>query len=161
MLTMMTMTSPLGALRLFAREDALVGVYLATQPSPASELEQPTRVLELAAAQLAEYFAGERVGFDIPLGAPGTSFQRTVWSELVKIPFGETRSYGSLASAIGRPTAARAVGAANGKNPVAIIVPCHRVIGASGELTGYTGGMVAKQWLLEHERGVAGIRCTG
>jgi methylated-DNA-[protein]-cysteine S-methyltransferase len=108
-------------------------------------------VLALAARQLAEYFAGDRRVFELPLAHAGTQFQQLVWRALVAIPFGETRSYGEIARAIGRPAASRAVGAANGKNPFAIVVPCHRVIGASGELTGYAGGMAAKRWLLAHE----------
>ncbi len=104
------------------------------------------------ARQLGEYFAGERRVFDLPLGPDGTGFQRLVWRALGTIPFGETRAYGTIAHAIGRPSASRAVGAANGKNPISIIVPCHRVIGASGALTGYAGGVAAKEWLLGHER---------
>ncbi len=111
-------------------------------------------MLELAAAQLAAYFAGERTTFAIPLAAVGTAFQREVWDALVAIPYGVTRSYGELAIGLGRPTGSRAVGAANGKNPISIVVPCHRVIAASGELTGYAGGLAAKQWLLAHERTV-------
>jgi methylated-DNA-[protein]-cysteine S-methyltransferase len=90
--------------------------------------------------------------FDVPLAPQGTPFQHRVWDALVEIPFGVVRSYGQLAQAIGRPTASRAVGAANGRNPIAIIVPCHRVIGANGELTGYAGGLPIKRWLLEHEQ---------
>jgi len=109
-------------------------------------------VLAAAAAQLTEYFAGERQQFDLALAGVGTNFQQLVWRALTTIPYGETWTYGELARAIGRPSASRAVGAANSKNPLGIIVPCHRVIGASGELTGYAGGVAAKQWLLEHER---------
>lgn len=109
-------------------------------------------MLARAAAQLAEYFRGERLEFDLPLAMEGTAFQRRVWDELMAIPYAATWSYGELARAIGRPSASRAVGAANGRNPIAIIVPCHRVIGAKGALTGYGGGMAAKQWLLAHER---------
>ena len=109
-------------------------------------------VLASAVEQLAAYFAGELRVFDLPLGAEGTGFQRLVWRALGTIPFGETRTYGAIAHAIGRPSASRAVGAANGRNPISIIVPCHRVIGASGELTGYAGGVEMKQWLLAHER---------
>ena len=109
-------------------------------------------VLASAVEQLAAYFAGELRVFDLPLGAEVTGFQRLVWRALGTIPFGETRTYGAIAHAIGRPSASRAVGAANGRNPISIIVPCHRVIGASGELTGYAGGVEMKQWLLAHER---------
>ena len=103
------------------------------------------------ARQLREYFAGERTVFDLPLAPEGTAFQRLVWTALTKIPFGETRTYGQQASLIKRPSASRAVGAANGRNPIGIIVPCHRVIGTNGSLTGYAGGLAMKQWLLEHE----------
>jgi methylated-DNA-[protein]-cysteine S-methyltransferase len=109
-------------------------------------------VLERTAEQLAEYFAGERREFDLPLAARGTGFQEIVWRALLAIPFGETCSYGEIAKAIGRPSASRAVGAANGRNPISIIIPCHRVIGSTGELTGYGGGMDNKRWLLDHER---------
>ena len=153
MLTMITMQSPLGALRLVARVDELVGVYLPEQPAPeAAAADRPTRVLAAGATQLAEYFAGERQEFELALHPTGTNFQQLVWRALTRIPFGETWTYGELARAIGRPSASRAVGFANSKNPLSIIVPCHRVIGASGELTGYAGGMPAKRWLLDHER---------
>lgn len=154
MLTTMTMRSPLGELCLVARVDELAGVYLPDQPMPAGPRgARPTPVLADAAAQLTEFFAGERQTFALALHLVGTNFQQLVWSALQKIPFGETWTYGQLARAIGRPSASRAVGAANSKNPLSIIVPCHRVIGASGELTGYAGGMAAKRWLFDHERG--------
>jgi methylated-DNA-[protein]-cysteine S-methyltransferase len=102
--------------------------------------------------QLAEYFAGERQQFDVPLKVAGTPFQQRVWQELVRIPFGTTISYARLAQRVGQPTASRAVGHANGRNPVSIIVPCHRVIGANGKLTGYAGGVDKKEWLLDWER---------
>jgi methylated-DNA-[protein]-cysteine S-methyltransferase len=125
------------------------------EPEPPASLagarEASGGVLALAASQLGEYFAGERIAFDLPLAAEGTGFQRLVWDALLQIPFGATRSYGELARAIGRPAASRAVGMANSKNPISIIVPCHRVIGANGTLTGYAGGMRVKQWLLDHE----------
>ena len=104
-----------------------------------------------AVKQLKEYFTGGRKNFKIDLAPDGTEFQQHVWKELLKIPYGETRSYGEIAEAIGRPKASRAVGAANGQNPISLIVPCHRVIGSSGKLTGYAHGLKAKQWLLEHE----------
>ena len=106
---------------------------------------------EDAARQLREYFAGERVTFDLPLAPHGSEFQRRVWEILLEIPAGETRSYGWVAQRLGRPTASRAVGAANGQNPLVIVVPCHRVVGANGTLTGYGGGLDRKRWLLEHE----------
>ena len=100
-----------------------------------------------------EYFAGKRQAFDLPLAPSGTEFQRRVWAALTEIPYGETRSYGQIATAIGQPGASRAVGMANGRNPVSIVVPCHRVVGASGSLTGYAGGPERKQFLLDLERG--------
>ena len=148
---MLTIDSPLGTLTLLARGDALAGVYLPDQVPPAPTAGS-ARVLDDAAAQLRAYFAGELRAFDVPLAPVGTAFQQLVWDALRRIPFGETWTYGQLALAIGRPSASRAVGAANGKNPISILVPCHRVIGASGDLTGYAGGMPAKKWLLGHER---------
>jgi methylated-DNA-[protein]-cysteine S-methyltransferase len=111
-------------------------------------------ILEAAATQLTEYFAGNRTSFDLPLAPEGTEFQRRVWSELRTIPFGETVSYLDIARSLGDTNAIRAVGAANGKNPIAIVVPCHRVIGSDGKLTGYAGGLWRKEWLLRYE-GVA------
>jgi methylated-DNA-[protein]-cysteine S-methyltransferase len=100
---------------------------------------------------LAAYFAGELTEFDLPMKMIGTEFQKTVWRELLNIPFGVTISYGELADRVGNPNASRAVGAANGRNPISIIVPCHRVIGSNGKLTGYGGGLERKEWLLAHE----------
>ena len=157
MLTTTTMTSPIGPLRLYADADQLVGLYMRDQPVPAAT-EQRTELLVCAVAQLAEYFAGKRRVFDLPLAPRGTEFQEQVWRALLDIPFGETRSYGEQARSIGRPAASRAVGAANGRNPISIIVPCHRVIGTNGALTGYGGGMPAKRWLLEHEHAYPGRR---
>lgn len=108
--------------------------------------------LERAFEQLRAYFEGELHEFDLPLAAEGTAFRKAVWNELINIPYGETISYGELARRIRAPAASRAVGAANGANPLPIVVPCHRVIGASGKLTGFGGGLPTKQWLLEHER---------
>lgn len=159
MISTLSIDSPLGTLQLVGTDDALTALHLPGQPAPPG-VERETHVLARAAAQLAEYFAGVRTAFDLPLAASGTPFQLRVWQVLVTIPFGATSSYGDIASAIGQPTASRAVGAANGRNPLAIIVPCHRVIGASGALTGYAGGMAAKQWLLAHERGVLAMGST-
>jgi methylated-DNA-[protein]-cysteine S-methyltransferase len=155
-----SMSSPLGRLRLVAGDEGLVGVYLPDHRGvPPIEAEPVERhaLLDRARAQLAEYFAGARQSFSLPLAPCGTRMQRLVWDELAKIPFGARRSYGELARAIGRPQAARAVGSANAKNPLSVIVPCHRVVGASGELTGYAGGLTAKQWLLEHEARVLSL----
>ena len=151
MLTMTTMRSPVGVLRLYAASDALVGLYLPAQVAPPGD-DRRGDVLARAVAQLAEYFAGHRHAFDLPLAPRGTGFQTLVWDLLTRIPLGQTRSYGELARSIGRPSASRAVGAANGRNPISIIVPCHRVIASNGDLTGYAGGIAAKRWLLDHER---------
>lgn len=113
----------------------------------------PEAVLDTAADQLAEYFAGERTTFDVPLDPEGTPFQQQAWMVLRSIPYGQTMTYGEQAARLGDPNKARAVGAANGRNPLSIIVPCHRVIGASGKLTGFAAGLDAKDWLLRHERG--------
>lgn len=161
MLTMTTMPSPLGALRLYAAIDELVGVYLPDQSVPPG-IERRVDVLRAATAQLAEYFAGQRRAFDLPLAPRGTGFQALVWDALTRIPHGETRSYREVARSLGRPSACRAVGAANGRNPLSIVVPCHRVIASNGDLTGYAGGLVAKRWLLDHERAMAaGRHATG
>ena len=117
--------------------------------------------LERAIAQLGEYFRGERRAFDAALDLEGSAFQRLVWGELARIPFGETRSYGAVAAAIGRPAAARAVGAATGRNPAPVLVPCHRVVGAGGALTGFAGGLGTKRALLAHEAAVAGAARDG
>lgn len=150
-----TYESPVGPLRLVARGGALVGLWLpeGKDPPELSGLTTAPRdpTLRRAADQLDAYFAGERRDFDLELAPEGTAFQRLVWDQLLAIPYGVTISYGELARRCGRPHGARAVGTANGKNPIAIIIPCHRVIGADGSLTGYGGGLPTKQWLLRHE----------
>jgi methylated-DNA-[protein]-cysteine S-methyltransferase len=151
----MTVDSPVGPLQLAAEGDELVGLSLPDRPGPGG-VEGETAILQRAARQLAEYFAGTRRSFDLRLGLRGTAFQAHVWRTLTELPYGDTTTYGALAQAIGRPAASRAVGAANGSNPIAIIVPCHRVIGANGQLTGYGGGLPMKRWLLAHERAHAG-----
>jgi len=152
MLTMMTLRTPIGPLRLYGESDELVGVDLPDRDA-LDGVERRTDVLVRTADQLAEYFAGQRQDFDLPLAPRGTGFQTLVWRTLMRIPYGETWSYGQLARAIRRPAASRAVGAANGRNPIPIIMPCHRVIGSNGSLTGYGGGLPIKRWLLDHERG--------
>ena len=149
--------SPVGKLRLVAEDGALVGLSMEQQRHPAAfgaADGQGDPVLDEAGRQLAAWFAGDRTRFDLPLRPKGTPFQLAVWEALREIPFGETRSYGQIAAGLGQPTAVRAVGAANGRNPLGIIVPCHRVIGADGSLVGYGGGMERKRWLLGHEREV-------
>lgn len=116
-----------------------------------SEARADLAVFTAAAAQLARYFAGELTSFDLPLRPAGTDFQQRVWMQLRAIPFGQTRTYGQLAAGLGQPTASRAVGLANGQNPLSIVVPCHRVIGANGQLTGFGGGLTIKQALLDLE----------
>lgn len=147
--------SPVGPLTLAGEDGALSGLYLCEQrhrpPRERFGTEDPAG-FDAVAEQLAEYFAGERTTFDLPLRLHGTPFQRRVWEALCEIPYGETTSYGELAERIGRPGAARAVGLANGRNPVSIIVPCHRVVGSTGSLTGYGGGIAVKRQLLDFER---------
>ena len=145
--------SPVGPLTLIADERALTGLHFAGYSHGLGpdrrDPEEP--LLAAAAAQLDEYFAAERRDFDLELDLAGTDFQRAVWDELVRIPYGETVSYGEIARRLGRPERVRAVGAANGRNPVAIVVPCHRVIGADGSLVGYGGGLDRKRRLLAIE----------
>jgi methylated-DNA-[protein]-cysteine S-methyltransferase len=146
--------SPVGPLRLESQDGALVALHLNAKPGP-ENLEDP--VLAAATEQLRAYFAGERSTFDLPLDMRGNPFERRVWDELKQIPYGETASYGEIARRIGAPGAARAVGLANGRNPIAIIVPCHRVIGANGKLVGFGGGLPMKRALLDLEQGVASL----
>lgn len=148
--------SPVGALRLVASDAGLVAILWQDDDPGRVRLgplaEAPDHpILVATARQLEAYFAGRLDRFDIPLDLRGTDFQKRVWAALLTIPFGETRSYGEIARAIGRPSAARAVGAANGRNPVSIVAPCHRVIGSSGALTGFAGGIDAKRYLLDLE----------
>lgn len=146
--------SPVGPLTLVATDGVLSGVYMEEQrhrpPAESFGVPDPTD-FGPATEQLAEYFAGDRTEFTIPLNLIGTEFQRTVWEALREIPYGHTESYGGLAARIGRPSASRAVGLANGKNPIGIIVPCHRVIAGNGNLTGYGGGLPRKRHLLSLE----------
>jgi methylated-DNA-[protein]-cysteine S-methyltransferase len=149
--------SPVGELTLVASDTGLVAIlWQDDDPArvrlAAREARTDHPILAMAQAQLTDYFAGARRAFTVPLDIRGTPFQQMVWAALRDIPFGETRSYGDIARAIGRPTASRAVGAANGRNPLSIIAPCHRVVGANGALTGFAGGVETKRWLLEFER---------
>jgi len=158
-----TMPSPIGRLLLTATDRGLSGVFMEQHkggPQPeAGWVHDPTR-LARARTQLERYFEGTLHEFDLPLDLQGTAFQVEVWNALRRIPFGATQSYRDLATDIGRPNAVRAVGAANGRNPVSIIVPCHRVIGADGSLTGYGGGLPRKRFLLEHEARLAQFGLT-
>lgn len=156
--TVTTVDSPIGPLTLVASGGALVRVEMDGQahsvpPAPDWVRDDDDAVLAATRAQLEEYFAGQRTAFDLPLAPAGTPFQLRVWEELARIPYGTTISYGELAERVDSPGASRAVGLANGRNPLAIVVPCHRVIGASGRLTGYGGGLERKAWLLDHEAG--------
>jgi methylated-DNA-[protein]-cysteine S-methyltransferase len=154
-------SSPIGDLLLVSNGAALTGVSLPCHrrdPEVADGQRREDALLRRAREQLRAYFDGELLEFDLPLAPRGTEFQRRVWDELCRIPFGCTISYAELARRLGRPTATRAVGAANGRNPIPVLVPCHRVIGADGTLTGYGGGLDRKEWLLRHEAGVLARR---
>lgn len=151
----LVMDSPIGPLTLEGHDGALTAVHLGP-PGEGVVTTGPeagdSGLLAEAVAQLDAYFAGERASFDLPVRSEGTDFQRRVWSTLTEIPYGRTWSYGEVAARIGTPQASRAVGAACGRNPVAIVVPCHRVVGADGRLTGYGGGLARKRALLDLER---------
>jgi methylated-DNA-[protein]-cysteine S-methyltransferase len=159
-----THRTPIGELTLIASDRGLHTILwpktsarqAGITPGPRRNPDHP--VLRQAATQLDEYFAGTRTGFDVPLDLRGTRFQLAAWRALADIPFGETTTYGRQAAALGLPTAARAIGNANRVNPVCIVLPCHRVVGANGSLTGFAGGLHIKQWLLDHEARVSYAR---
>jgi methylated-DNA-[protein]-cysteine S-methyltransferase len=152
-----TMDSPIGILTIVAADDAIAAIWFDNEESHGGTgaLEElgagEHAVLDRAVEQLGEYFQGERTEFDLPLAPEGTLFQQQAWMALRAIPFGETITYGEQARRLGDPKKSRAVGAANGKNPIPIVVPCHRVVGANGKLTGFAGGLDKKAWLLDHE----------
>lgn len=151
--------SPLGALLVTRDGGGITGLYLPTGKNavtPAASWVGDDAAFGDIRAQLADYFSGRREDFELPLNPAGSAFQRRVWLALREIPYGQTTSYGRTAAAIGHPNASRAVGLANGQNPISIVVPCHRVIGANGSMTGYGGGIEAKRWLLTHEAYHAG-----
>ena len=152
-----TIASPIGPLLLSARDGALTGLQVHNQRHfrelPNDAVHDDVWFSDIK-EQLDAYFTGDRRTFEVPLNLEGTDFQRRVWAQLRAIPYGETISYGELASRVGNARASRAVGLANGRNPVSIIVPCHRVIGADGSLTGYGGGLERKTWLLAHEEAI-------
>lgn len=155
------MESPLGKLLLRSTDQAIISVHIAGSVQPADLPEFSTdsylpSCIHACKAQLREYFEGKRKFFALPLSPHGTPFQQKVWSELLNIPYGSTISYLELARRLGDPKVIRAAGSANGKNPVAIIIPCHRVIGADGSLVGYAGGLENKRWLLDHEQAHSG-----
>mgnify|MGYP001084981146 CR=1 FL=1 len=159
----MLLETPVGPLVLGEGDGSLLGLRLpdvadggALTPSPAAGWPppgRPTPLLRLVADQLVAFFAGELTRFELPLMLEGTTFQRRVWHELRQIPYGGTATYGEIAERVGSPGASRAVGLANNRNPVPIIVPCHRVVGADGALVGFGGGLACKRWLLDHESG--------
>ena len=142
-------SSPVGPLTLTQEDQALTGLHFGEHPQQGAE--GPTPLLEEAARQLEEYFVGQRKVFSLPLAPKGTEFQLRVWQALLQIPYGETRSYGELAAMVGNPKACRAVGGANHRNPLSILIPCHRVVGTKGSLTGYAGGLAIKEFLLKLE----------
>jgi methylated-DNA-[protein]-cysteine S-methyltransferase len=152
-----TFHSPIGELLLTGDGTSLTRLAMHEHGSqPQGDWRRDEAAFMAAHEQLTAYFAGELRAFDLPLAPAGTAFQRQVWQSLLAIAFGQTESYGALARRIGSPKAARAVGRANGRNPIAIIIPCHRVIGANGSLTGYGGGIKRKRWLLAHEGDTVG-----
>ena len=146
----MEIAAPVGKIIVMADDEAVTHIEFSAKYRPAGK-PQLNAILTRAQKQLAEYFAGKREEFDLPLKLEGTAFQRKVWKALVKIPFGQTRTYGQIAKTVKSPAASRAVGAACGRNPLPIVVPCHRVVGSSGNLTGFGGGLAMKEWLLKHE----------
>lgn len=149
--------SPIGRLCMEEEQGAITKLYVVGDEAcetafTATDGEPKTQLLELAASQLTEYFAGKRKAFDLPIRPQGTEFQRKVWQALCRIPYGEIRSYGEIALQIGNPKACRAVGGANHKNPILILIPCHRVVGAGGDLTGFACGLETKEYLLKLEK---------
>lgn len=155
-LTTAQMNSPVGELVIVASDAGLRAILWPSERDGRVTFAEPTAkgehpIIEQTISQLEEYLAGERKDFDLPLDLVGTDFQKEVWAGLAKIPYGETQSYGELANELNKPGAARAVGAATGRNPISIVVPCHRLVGSSGKLTGFAGGIDTKRWLLDHE----------
>lgn len=157
--------SPFGAMLLMSDSKALKHLAFMDEPNSSliseSDRKHIDPVIEQTMIQLQEWFAGYREQFELPLDPDGTEFQKKVWRQLRKIPRGEIRTYGQIAKAIGKPTGARAVGAANSKNPIALIIPCHRVNGANGKLTGYASGLARKQLMQDHERAFTQLKQSG
>lgn len=148
------MKTPIGRIGLVENGSSLTHLFFEGEKGPVGAKENETDLLVRASLQLEEYFNGHRLVFDLPLAPFGTEFQRLVWGELMKIKYGQKKTYGQVAEAIGHALAFRAVGQANNRNPIAIIIPCHRVIGAGGSLTGYAGGLGIKEYLLKHEENI-------
>lgn len=144
-------TSPVGKLHIKASDEALVSISFVNEKTVELSQDIPNGIIEHTIRQLQEYFDGSRKVFDLPLLPEGTDFQRRVWKALQEIPYGQTTTYSRLSDKLGDPKAIRAVGRANGQNPIPIVIPCHRVIGANNSLTGYAGGIERKRWLLQHE----------
>lgn len=142
--------TPVGKLCIGAEDGCIT--HVAWEKIPREYILEETELILQCKMQLDEYFSGERTAFDLPLAPKGTDFQKKVWNALREIPYGETRTYGEIAAAIGNPKAARAVGMANNRNPIGIIIPCHRVVGVNGKLVGYAGGVEKKEWLLTLEQ---------
>lgn len=159
------MESPIGWIEIFGSDNFIHAIHFVDdclrRANGSSRLAarkvNPTDILEECKLQLEEYFKGVRTSFDFPYEAEGTEFQKKVWDHVLRIPFGETKSYGDVAREIGNKNIMRAVGMANGKNPLSIVIPCHRVLGANNKLVGYGGGLERKDWLLKHEMKVSGI----
>lgn len=143
--------TPIGWMGAAEEDSRLVEVFFGRRPLSPGEVLQCTDLLAQTVAQLGEYFSGQRRQFDLPLGGQGSAFSRAVWQALLGIPYGQTRTYGQIAAQVGRPRASRAVGRACHLNPLVLVVPCHRVVGADGSLTGYAGGMAVKAFLLALE----------
>lgn len=148
-MNMTHINSPVGILEIAEENNTII--YIKYLDEPINIKEDKSYYLTKCISQINEYFGGKRTGFDLKLSPEGTDFQKDVWKELLKIPYGETKTYQEIANAIGDPGASRAVGNANNKNPIPIIIPCHRVVGVDGKLTGYAGGIHRKEWLLKHE----------
>ncbi|MDP4199474.1 MAG: methylated-DNA--[protein]-cysteine S-methyltransferase [Bacteroidota bacterium] len=149
-----TFNSPIGLIAIRADENGIRSMVF-VEEDKSIEAYDPSPIVERCIAQLTEYFSGTRTKFDLPLAPDGTEFEKQVWEELERIPFGETCSYLDIAKRLDNAKAIRAVGRANGANPIAIIIPCHRVIGSDGRLAGYSGGLWRKRWLLDHEARIA------
>ena len=151
-----TLQSPVGSLTVVASDAGLRAILWPVEKPGRVSFEENVvvgshEVLDATIEQLTAYFDGERTDFDLPLDMVGTDFQQAVWRGLLEIPWGQTHSYGELATALGKPSASRAVGSATGRNPISVVVPCHRLVASSGKLTGFAGGLDAKRWLLDHE----------
>lgn len=142
--------SPIGAIEVASDEDSIIRLDFVEELGKNDE--NSPEILKKAIKQLDEYFQGKRKIFDLKLGVEGTAFQQRVWQQLIKVPFGSTATYGEIAKAVGNEKASRAVGGANNKNKIAIVIPCHRVVGSQGKMVGYAGGLWRKEWLLQHEK---------